>query len=124
MMSILIIVFGILMLLAGMLLITNPDIIFKVLRGNSDKLWLHIGAVVVRLLLGGLLIYQASFSKLPVTMEVIGWLAIFAAIVFTVIGRKKFQRLISWAFSLGKPLGRIGGVLALCFGSLLIYAFV
>ena len=123
-MSILIIIFGILMLLAGILLIINPKIIFKVLRENSDKLWLHISAVVVRLLLGALLIYQASVSKFPVTIEVIGWVAIFAAIVFTVIGRINFKRLISWAFSLVKPLGRIGGVLALCFGSFLIYAFI
>ena len=112
------------MLLAGILLITNPEIIFKVLRENSDKLWLHIGAVVVRLLFGALLIYQASVSKFPVTMEVIGWVTIVAAIVFTVIGRINFRRLISWAFSLVKPLGRIGGVLALCFGSFLVYAFV
>ena len=123
-MSILIIIFGILMLLAGILLIINPEIIFKVLRENFDKLWLHISAVVVRLLLGALLIYQASVSKFPVTIEVIGWVAIFAAIVFTVIGRINFKRLISWAFSLVKPLGRIGGVLALCFGSFLIYAFI
>ena len=112
------------MLLAGISLITKPEIIIRVLRDNSNKLWLHIGAVVVRLLLGALLIYQASVSRFPVTMEVIGWIAIFAAIVFTIIGRNNFKRLISWAFSLVEPFGRIGGVLAICFGSFLIYAFV
>jgi hypothetical protein len=123
-MSILVIIFGILMFLAGILLIINPEIILKVLRENTDKLWLHIGAVVVRLLLGALLIYQAGVSKFPVAMEVIGWVAIFAAIVFAVIGRKNFKRLMLWAFSLLKPFGRIGGVMALCFGSFLVYAFV
>ncbi len=123
-MNILIIVFGLLIFLAGILLIINPEVIFKVLRENSDKLWLHIGAIVMRLLLGVLLIYQASISKFPVAVEVIGWVAIFAAIFLAVIGRKNFKRLISWAFSLVKPLGRIGGILALCFGSFLIYAFV
>ena len=123
-MSILIIVFGLLMLLAGMSLMTNPEIIIRVLRDNADKLWLHIGAVAVRLLLGALFIYQASVSKFPVTMEVIGWIAIFAAIIFTIIGRNNFKRLISWAFSLVEPFGRIGGVLAICFGFFLIYAFV
>ena len=123
-MSILIISFGILMLMAGIVLITNPETIFKVLRENSYKLWLYISAVVVRLLLGALLIYQAGVSKFPVIIEVIGWAAIFAAIVLTVIGRKNFERLISWVLSLVKPLGRIGGILALCFGSFLVYAFV
>jgi uncharacterized BrkB/YihY/UPF0761 family membrane protein len=111
------------MLLAGVSLITNPEIIIRVLKQNADKLWLHIGAVVVRLLLGTLLIYQASVSKFPVTMEVIGWIAVFAAIVFTIIGRNNFKCLISWAFTWVKPFGRIGGVLAICFGSFLIYAF-
>ena len=123
-MSTLIVIFGGLMLFAGLVLIINPDIIFKVLRNNFDKLWLHVSAVAVRLLLGALLIYQADVSKFPLTIEVLGWVAIIAAILFTLICRKNFQRLISWAFSLVTPLGRTSGVLALCFGSLLIYAFV
>ncbi len=59
--------------MAGVTLIANSETIFKVLRNNSQKLWLHIGAVVVRLLLGALLIYQASVSKFPLLIEVIGW---------------------------------------------------
>lgn len=47
-MSILIISFGLLMLLTGILLIVNPDIIFKVLKEHSDSLGLHVSAVVVR----------------------------------------------------------------------------
>ena len=74
-MSILIIFFGVLIFMAGVTLIANPETIFKVLRNNSQKLWLHIGAVVVRLLLGALLIYQASVSKFPLLIEVIGWIA-------------------------------------------------
>lgn len=112
------------MLVAGFVLLAKPEIIFKVLRENSNKLWLHIGAVVVRLLLGVLLVSQASVSRFPVTMEIIGWIAIVAAIVFMVIGRKRFIRLISWAFSLVKQFGYIGGILALSFGTFLIYAFI
>jgi len=122
-MSILIIVFGLLMLLAGISLITTPEILIRVLRKNTDELWSYIGAVTVRLLLGALLIYQANVSKFPVVMEIIGWIAIFAAIVFTIIGHNNFKRLISWAFSLVKTYGRIGGVLSICFGSFLIHAF-
>jgi len=112
------------MLLAGVSLIIHPETIIRVLRKNADKLWLHIGAVVVRLLLGVLLISQASISKFPVTVEIIGWIAIFAAIVFTIIGRNNFNHLISWASSLVKPFAGIGGVLSICFGVFLIYAFV
>jgi hypothetical protein len=123
-MSILIIAFGVLILLAGITIIINPENLFDLLKTSIEKLELHILAVVVRLLLGALLIYQAGISKYPLAIEIIGWLSIFAAVIFTVIGRNNFIRLMSWALSLTKPFGRIGGVLAVCFGAFLIYAFI
>ncbi|MBW2565251.1 MAG: hypothetical protein JRE29_14800 [Deltaproteobacteria bacterium] len=89
-----------------------------------DKLVLHIIAVAVRLVIGVLLIYQSSVSKFPFVIEIIGWLSIVAAIFLSVMGRRNFNRLMSWALSLSKPLGHVGGVLAVAFGAFLIYAFV
>jgi hypothetical protein len=40
------------------------------------------------------------------------------------MGRRNFNRLMSWALSLSKPFGRVGGVVAVAFGAFLIYAFV
>jgi len=123
-MTILIILFGALTSLAGILIVINPETVFGILRKNLDKLELHILAVVVRLVLGALLIFQADASKYPVAIEVIGWLSVVAAISLSVIGRQRFRRLMSWALTLAKPLGRAGGVAAACFGVFLIYAFV
>ena len=123
-MTVLIIIFGALTLLAGIVIVINPDVIFGVLRSNFDKLALHILAIAVRLVLGVLLIYQSTVSKFPFVIEIIGWLMIVAAIVLAAIGRRNFKRLMSWALSFGKPFGRIGGVLASAFGAFLIYAFV
>jgi hypothetical protein len=122
--TILIIIFGALTLLAGIIIIINPEVIFGFLRKNVDKLSLHILAVAVRLLLGALLIYQSDVSKYPLAIEIIGWLSIVAAIIFTLIGRRNFKRLMSWALSLAKPFGRVGGIIAAAFGAFLIYAFV
>jgi len=123
-MTLLIILFGTLMLLAGIVIVINPEIIFGYLRNNLDKLSLHILAVVVRLALGALLIYQSSASKFPFVIEVIGWLSIVAAMSLAVIGRHNFNRLMSWALSLSKPFSRVGGIIAVVFGAFLIYAFV
>ena len=123
-MTVLIIIFGALTLLAGIVIIINPEAIFGFLRNNLDKLAVHILAVVVRLVIGVLLIYQSSVSKFPFVIEVIGWLSIAAAIIIAVMGRRNFNRLMSWALALSKPLGRVGGVLAVSFGAFLIYAFV
>ena len=123
-MTLLIIIFGALTLLAGIVIVINPEVIFGFLRNNLDKLVLHILAVVVRLVLGALLIYQSNISKFPFVIEVIGWLSIVAAIFLAVMGRRNFNRLMSWALSLSKPFSRVGGILAVSFGAFLIYAFV
>jgi hypothetical protein len=123
-MTVVIIIFGALTLLAGIVIVINPEVIFGFLRNNLGKLELHILAVVVRLVLGVLLIYQSSISKFPFAIEIIGWLSIVAAIFLAVIGRRNFNRLMSWALSLAKPFGRVGGVLAVAFGAFLIYVFV
>jgi hypothetical protein len=120
----LIIILGAFMLLAGVFIIAKPEALFKVLRDNADSLWLYIGAVVVRFLLGTLLVSRAEVSKYPAVVETMGWIAIFAAVAFLLMGRKNFIRLVTWAFSFVKPLGRIGGFLALSFGFFLIDAFV
>jgi hypothetical protein len=123
-MTLLIIIFGALTLLTGIVIVINPEVIFGFLRNNLDKLVLHILAVVVRIVLGALLICQSNISKFPFVIEVIGLLSIVAAIFLAVMGRRNFNRLMSWALSLSKPFGRVGGVLAVAFGAFLIYAFV
>ena len=123
-MTVLIIIFGALTLLAGIVIVINPEIILGFLRKNLDKLALHILAVVVRLVLGALLIYHSNVSKFPFVIEIIGLLSIIASIILAVMGRRNFNRLMLWALSLVKPIGRVGGVLAAAFGAFHIYAFV
>jgi len=123
-MTLLIIIFGALTLLAGIVIVINPDIIFGFLRNNLDKLELHILAVVVRLVLGVLLIDQSNVSRFPFVIEIIGWLSIVAAIFFGAMGCRNFKRLMTWALSFLEKFGRVGGILAAAFGSFLIYAFV
>ncbi|MCW8963808.1 MAG: hypothetical protein OQL16_08435 [Gammaproteobacteria bacterium] len=123
-MSLLIIIFGALTLLAGIIIIINPETIFGVFKKHIENPWLHILAVVVRLVLGALLVYLSDISRFPLAIEIIGWLSIVAALFFAVIGRDNFIKIINWALSLTKPLGRIGGILAAFFGGFLVYAFV
>ena len=123
-MTVAIIIFGTLTLLAGTVIVINPEVIFGFLRNNLDRVELHILAVVVRIVLGVLLIYQSSISKFPFVIVIIGWLSIVAAIILAVMGRRNFNRLMSWALSLARPIARFGGVIAMAFGAFLIYAFL
>ena len=123
-MTIFIIVFGALTCLAGIVILINPEIVFGLLRKNSDKIELHVLAVAIRLVLGAFLIYQSGASKYPFVIEIIGWLSIAAAVFFAVMGRNNFIKLMAWALSQVKLLGRFGGVFASAFGAFLVYAFV
>ncbi len=123
-MTALIIIFGALTLLVGVVILINPEVIFGYLRSNHDKLAIHILAVVVRLIIGALLISQSSLSKYPLAIEILGWLSIAAALSLAVMGRHNFHGLLSWALTFLKPFGRAGGVFAAAFGGFLIYAFV
>lgn len=120
----LIIIFGALTLLTGITILVNPEIVFGFIRKHIEKTGLQVLAIVVRLVIGILLVQQSAASRYPLAMEIIGWLAIVAAVIFTVVGRKNFKRLMSWALSLTKTYGRIGGFIAAGFGAFLIYAFV
>ena len=123
-MTIFIIIFGALTLLAGIIIVINPEFIFGYLRTNLEKISLHILAAVVRLILGVFLILQSGVSKFPLAIEILGWLSIAAAIILVIIGRNNFTRLMNWAFSLLKPYGRASGLVAAAFGAFLIYAFI
>ena len=54
----------------------------------------------------------------------LGGLSIVAAFTFALMGRGNFIRLMSWALSLLKPFGRVGGSFTAAFGAFLIYAFI
>jgi ABC-type Na+ efflux pump permease subunit len=123
-MTVLIIIFGVLVLLAGLIILVNPETIFGLFTRHMEKPWLHVAAVLVRLILGVLLIVQSGISRFPLVIEVIGWISIAAALFFAVIGRNNFKRIISWALSLQHTYGRAGGVLAVGFGAFLVYSFV
>ncbi|WP_316365608.1 PigN domain-containing protein [Candidatus Thiodiazotropha sp. CDECU1] len=119
-----IIIFGLLILLAGMIILINPETLLGPIRDNSDKPLLQVVAVVVRLILGILLVSESESSGYPIAIEILGWLAIVAAITLALMGRENFKRLMSWALSLIEPYGRVGGVLASLFGAFIVYAFI
>ena len=123
-MTSIIILFGLMTLLAGVVIVFNPELIFGVLRNNLERVSLQVLAVAVRVVIGILLIVCAGESKFPTIIEILGWLSIAAAIAFAVIGRRRFLGLMSWAFSLLKPYGRLGGLTAILFGGFIVYAFV
>ena len=123
-MNYIVMIFGTATIVAGIIIVINPESVFGLMRRKLESLILHILAVVVRIILGVALIMCAAESKYPVAILIIGWISIIAAIVLGIMGRTNFLRLMSWALSLAPSLGRVGGILAILFGGFLIHAIV
>jgi hypothetical protein len=123
-MTSIIIIFGLMTLLAGVIIVVNPEFIFGILRKNLEKVSLQVLAIGLRVVIGLLLILYAGESRYPTIIEILGWLSIAAAVALSVIGRRRFQSLMTWALSLLKPYGRVGGLFAMAFGGFLVHAYV
>ena len=123
-MNYIVMIFGAATIVAGIIIVINPESVFGLMRRKLESLILHILAVVVRIILGVALIMCAAESKYPVAILIIGWISIVAASVLGIMGRTNFMRLMSWALSVAPSFGHIGGFLAILFGGFLIHAVV
>jgi len=119
-----IILLGVFVLGMGVLLLVQPRQILDWLVDRTETAWLFTGAILVRLVLGAALISHAPLSRFPLALEVLGWMAVAAALVLLLMGRGRFSRFVRWAFGLAGSLVRIAGVVAVLFGAFLIYAVV
>jgi len=123
-MNFIIILFSAATIIAGLIIVVNPETVFGLLRRRLKSVGLHVLAVVVRIIIGVALIMVATESKYPTAIFIIGWISIVAASVLGIMGRTNFTRLMSWALSFSNSLGRMGGFLAILFGCFLIHAIV
>ncbi len=123
-MNYIIILFSTATIVAGIIIMINPETVFGLLRRKLESLGLHILAVVVRIIIGVALIMCAAGSKYPTAILILGWISIVAASVLGIMGSTNFKRLMSWALSLKPSFGRIGGFVAILFGGFLIHAVI
>ena len=117
-----ILIFSVLTFIAGIAIIIEPNAIFDFIGRHSESLGAHIFAVVVRVIIGVALISCSAVSKFPITLQFIAWVSLVSAVITALIGRTKFKALIAWAVSVSSIYKRIGGFVAILFGSFLFYA--
>jgi peptidoglycan/LPS O-acetylase OafA/YrhL len=107
-MNYIIILFSAATIVAGIIIVINPETVFGLIRKKSESLGMHILAVVVRIIIGVALIMYATESKYPTAILFLGWLSIVAASVLGIMGRTNFRRLMSWSLRFSQFFGRIG----------------
>ena len=85
-MKLIIKLFGIFLLVAGISLLIYPELIIGWIEGNMENTSLYITAIIVRLVIGLLFVVTARASKYPTVIKFLGYLFILASIVLIYIG--------------------------------------
>ncbi len=120
MVKMLVVLFGVLICLAGLAIL-----IFPVQFRNAMNKWTgqprFLFAVIVRVLFGALLLSEAANLKFPLAMKIIGAISILAAVVLLLIGQERMDRFIDWWMRMSDNVLRFWSIFAFAFGAFLIY---
>lgn len=116
-------IIGVLIIIAGLVLLISPNSIFGWLEDNYNSKGFYFAAIGFRLILGGLLLYTARESRYPLAMKIIGLIALIAALSFIFIGFENFQQIIESIMPDIRPFAPIGSIIGLFLGCFLFYAF-
>ena len=99
-----------------------PQKLVTLVASVMDRHWGIYIAVVVRLVLGAALIIVAPASQFPIAFQVLGSIAIIAAVALALLGRERVRRLIvSWIGRLSAAMIRLWLLAGIAFGGFLIY---
>ena len=99
-----------------------PEKLMTFVTSAMDKSWGIYIAVIVRLVMGSALIIVAPASLFPIVFQVLGVIAIVAAIAVLLMGRERMRRFLAW-FSerFSAPIIRLWLLFGVAFGGFLVY---
>jgi hypothetical protein len=115
---------GGLICLAGLFILVSPEKFRKVFNKFSGQPR-FLFAVIVRIIIGAILLLEASNLKFTLAMQIIGGISILAAIVLLLMGQDRMDRMIDWFMSkTSDTVMRVWSVFAIVFGAFLIYVTI
>jgi hypothetical protein len=81
-------------------------------------------AAAIRLVLGFALWFAAPVSRAPLLLQVLGVLAIVAAVVLPLMGPARFKAMIAWWVDLSPAAQRVWSLVAVAFGAVILWALL
>lgn len=119
--QIIIVLIGILIVLLSLWGIASPAQLIRTVHSVMNKSWGMPLAVGVRIILGVSLLFAAPASKFVVLFKALGWLALVAAAVIPVIGRKRLDSVLDWFQALPRFVTRLWLMFGVLFGAFILY---
>ena len=123
-MTYIILIFGMLVLLGGLILLIKPDCVINIFIKYKNSLGFHSGAVIARIILGIALVAGSPNSRHPLILEVLGWITLAAAVILSFMGRNRFIKMIDLVIGTPQTLKRVMGFFGILFGCFFIYAVI
>jgi len=123
-MRIFIIGFGIFIIAIAGAMALRPKRFGDTLLRYVGATWMQVLAAAVRIVGGIVLVLYAGQSRFPLTLQIIGWIAIAAGVIVALMPAEKFTRLINWAFERFSRYTQVAALFAVLFGVFLIYAVI
>jgi len=103
--------------------VVAPAKVIDFTKRTMDADWGIYLAVGSRIVMGLAMITVAPVSRFPSVVYVIGWIALIAALVAVVLGRRRLQAFVNWWIERFTPtFVRLWISLAFVLGGFLIYA--
>lgn len=114
---------GIILLVAGLVLLAKPATFSGFLARYRQAMPLYVSAIIVRFAIGLFFIAAASSSQYPMAVNVLGYIAVTAALVLAMVGHLRFTRMLEWVTELPDIALRGISLLALALGVFVVHAF-
>ncbi|WP_339685995.1 hypothetical protein [uncultured Nonlabens sp.] len=117
-----ILVFGVIIIIAGFLMLFAPKKARATLRKAGSTNWINYTEITLRLIPAIAMILYGDFSKLPIAFKVLGWFMLLTSLVLYMIPRIKHHHFSMKAADILQPLyWQLLAPFAFLLGGLIIY---
>lgn len=113
-------ILGVVVALIGLAGIVQPKVLTSLVECVDGRTRFR-AAVIVRLVLGSVMLAVAPSCRIPLAVQIVGGLAILAAVVLLFVGQKRLDEFIAWWLQ-RLHLVRVSAVFAIALGALLTYS--
>ena len=121
-MDAIVIFFGLVSGVTGMLMLIQPRLVLDTMYSFTDEKWLQVVIAGLRLVLGSVLLICAEQTRFPLMIQIIGLTALIAGMGITLMPALIFNRCVTQTLHYLRPYARFGSVLLIGFGAFLVYA--
>ena len=120
-MKFLTVLIGLFVALVGVVGVAAPSALLSAAQYSTTPGGLYVLAAL-RIGIGIVLIQVAPSSRAPKTIRALGAIGVAAGVITALVGADRARAVLAWEIAQGTTLIRIGALLALAFGSFIVFA--